>query len=263
MDGSKTLWKSFDSVRRGLAFRLMLAMGLPKHFLDAWAFHVTHLQRTFKVAGSFGPFTRAENGFAQGHSFSMIAVNSIGSTWCRYMTRIIPSSLPAVFIDDKTIVTHTCKALKKAIVHTVRFDASFGSTTNWKKTHAFAPTTRGRKILKRAKVFGRPMKCAITSKHLGQQFNATRIPCKEVPTSATKRDIIRALRIRRSRLPIMGKTELRNMTVITMVSSVCTTSLPARTPLRVLRADTAAAVELGDSRTMKAPELLWAMAKDP
>ena len=80
--------KSFDTVGRGILYRVLSSLGLPGWFRNAYFAYHAHVGRRFKLASGLGePWTR-DGGIAQGCLLSMMFIVALYLPWCRYLAAL-------------------------------------------------------------------------------------------------------------------------------------------------------------------------------
>ena len=152
--------KCFDLLPRNICFGILSHQGAPDSVIDAERRFYCQLKSMYKIANTHSACSTRCNGFVQGCSFSLQAVQGLLAVWARFVesTTVVPPLITtSSFLDDSnmrcqaTNANDAVLALVKAWARSKEFDKFTGMQTNFQKTVVFANTTDAEK--KARKVF--------------------------------------------------------------------------------------------------------------
>lgn len=138
-----------------VCFSLLSHQGAPNFVIDTERRFYHQLRSMYKIAGAFSPSSTPSNGFVQGCSFSLQAVQGLLAVWTRYIesTNAIPPMITTSgFLDDNNMrcqaahASDAAHALEKAWSRSQEFDEFAGMQTNFQKTVVFANTHDAEKL---------------------------------------------------------------------------------------------------------------------
>lgn len=141
--------KCFDLLPESICFSLLSHQGAQNYVIDTERRFYRQLRSMYQVAGTLSPYNTRRDGFVQGCSFSLQAVQGLLAVRTRYIesTNAIPPIITTSgFLDDNNMrcqATHAsdaAHALETAWSRSQEFDEFSGIQTNFQKTVVFANT---------------------------------------------------------------------------------------------------------------------------
>ena len=141
--------KCFDRIIPSHASALFLAFGLPKGLVNMFTKIYKGLHRHLCYKGWTNPTsTTASNGFAQGCSLSLIAINVHTKVWV-HMLDHLPAITTKAYVDDAYLWCHiqNIAVLDKAIQVTKLWDALNGQRLNDGKSTVWGTNRKARKAI--------------------------------------------------------------------------------------------------------------------
>ena len=100
---SVDIHKCFDQINRNLAYKILLAAGMPHGVLCAYISYQENLKVYFAISGALGEAHMRKCGIPQGCPFSMCVVALMTRPWGLYMIALGAS--PRALADDMLVVT--------------------------------------------------------------------------------------------------------------------------------------------------------------
>ena len=107
------VFKSFDTVDRGVLDLVLTCLGLPGWFRHAYFEFHSHVRLRFKLAAGLGqPWTR-DGGIPQGCPLSMMFIVALHLPWCRYLGAQVGVQ-PQLYADNLKCVSRDPEVLLSA-----------------------------------------------------------------------------------------------------------------------------------------------------
>ena len=169
---SLDLFRCFNTIHRGKAAKLLLALGVPSKLVDCWQHCLTHMTRSWEIFGLCSNSLPTNHGLPEGDSWSVVAMLGIAFAWTQVIQQQLPHNVPLAYADNWSWYTNLATDHRVALEITDAFVALLDMRVDWEKCWIWSTSDHHVALLKQALQTYAPaqaVKRVLTASDLGCQ----------------------------------------------------------------------------------------------
>ena len=140
--------QTYNTLPRYPVFRILSHLGAPRHFLDAWAAHLSSFTRYFVVHRICSAPVHASTGYPEGCPLSCVAMAVVDLLRHCWQQVSCPRVLALSFVDNCEVLTDQLDSLRPSYVAFQRFCTLLDSQIDEEKLYFWSTFPEGRQQLK-------------------------------------------------------------------------------------------------------------------